>query len=98
MNSDESETTVPGDDGVTALTLDNTLLSRPTIEPSTPQQAMVVRPLAPPRTLYRASNCTSPPASGVEAYVEAGIAPQGQSPQTKKPASQRMQTDIPPGV
>ena len=59
----------------TAVTLDNTLSSRPTIDPPATRQAMVVSPLAPPRTnLCRAGNCTNL-ASAVEAYVEAGIAP-----------------------
>lgn len=56
------------------LTRDNSLLSRPTIEPLATRQGMVVSPLAPPLTnLCRAGNCAT--GSAVGAYVEAGIAP-----------------------
>ena len=73
MRADASEVTARADEG-SALTPDNTLLSRPTIEASAPQQAMIASPLARPRTdLSFASNCTN---SGTVAdYVEAGIAP-----------------------
>jgi len=58
------------------LTRDNTLLSRPTIEPSATRQAMIVRPVAAPLAdSCRAGDCKHSSASAVEAYVEAGIAP-----------------------
>jgi hypothetical protein len=58
------------------LTRDNTLLSRPTIEPSAIRQAMVVSPLAPPLAdLFCASICTNHPAGTVTAYAEAGTTP-----------------------
>src|SRR4029077_901653 len=58
------------------LTPDNTLSSRPRIEPSATRQAMVVSRLAPALAdPFCASTRTNQPASTVEVYVEAGIAP-----------------------
>ena len=58
------------------LTRDNTLLSRPTIEPSAIRQTMVESPRAPPLAdPFCASICTNHPAGTVTAYVEAGTTP-----------------------
>ena len=70
MNSDGSETTVRGDDGVIALTPDNHFFSRLTPDNEDATNGDVA--IAP--TDF-AVTCKLEPSDTVRAYVEAGIAP-----------------------
>jgi hypothetical protein len=74
MNSEESETTVRGDDEVTGLTLDSAFFSRLTMDngDATNGDVVIAKEIA---STECAVTCKLEPTDTVRAYVEAGIAP-----------------------